>query len=233
MTNPILKLMVGAPASGKSTLCERMLAADTNLIRVSRDEYRYMWRNEGWLPSKMENLITDRVKLDIGYFLRNKYNVVYDATNTSASYLNDFVKQFSNLADIEFIVMDTDVEECIRRDKLRERSVGEKVIRDHHAKFMVLKANYKFDPIAKSAKKYNTKYFALDKGSSICIDIDGTLADIGDRSPYDCNVYPDKVVGAVKDVLNAMSYYHGHTSTLQIMLITGREEKTVWKQKNG
>ena len=147
MSNPKLILTIGISASGKSTFAEQMLAKEANLVRVSRDEYRYMWRNAGVVSPAIENLITKRVNQDIYHFLTSGEKVIYDATNLSASYLNQFVKSFNELAEIEFVVFDVDVDECIRRDALRQRKVGEEVIRKQYKNFLNLKKNYNFSPL--------------------------------------------------------------------------------------
>jgi len=149
MSNPKLFLLVGPSASGKSTFAEQMLAKDANLVRVSRDEYRYMWRNSGVVSPYFETLITNRIDQDIKKFLTDGMNVLVDATNLTAKYLNQFVKSFNELADIEFIVFDVDMDECIRRDALRQRKVGEEVIRRQYKNFIELKNKYNFEYLQK------------------------------------------------------------------------------------
>lgn len=230
MSNTKLILTIGISASGKSTFAEQMLASkEENFVRVSRDEYRYMWKNAGLVSDKIEGLITKRVIQDIGYFLNNKMNVIYDATNLTARYLNDMVQLFNCDADIEFVVFDVDVEECIRRDNLRKRKVGEDVIRSQYKKFLELKKNYDFESLPKKKKKYQNYDIDSKKNNAICVDLDGTLADLGDRDPYATwGVSKDQVNIPVKTVIKAMAEY----GNCEIIMVSGREEKVRVETEN-
>lgn len=219
-----LIILVGISASGKSTFAEQMLASkDESFIRVSRDEYRYMWKNSGVVSEKLEGLISKRVMQDIGYFLRNKMNVIYDATNLTARYLNEFVEAFNCDAEIEFVVFDVDVDECIRRDDLRKRTVGESVIRNQFQKFETLKKNYDFSTLPKKKRKYQVQSVDPKKADCVCVDIDGTIADLGDRDPYATQgVLNDKVNKSVLSVMQSMKRDNPY---LDIILVSGREDK--------
>lgn len=134
--NNCLFILVGMSASGKTTYCENQLIQTKNLIRVSRDEYRYMWRNEGVVVPQLEELITIRVEQDITDFLNKNYNVIYDATNLNLKYLNELVEKYKILSEIKFVIFNVDLEECIKRDKQRKRRVGEEVIKKQHNGFV-------------------------------------------------------------------------------------------------
>lgn len=134
--NNCLFILVGMSASGKTTYCENQLIRTKNLIRVSRDEYRYMWRNEGVVDIQLEELITIRVEQDITDFLNKNYSVIYDATNLNLKYLNELVEKFKILSEIKFVIFNVDLEECIKRDEQRKRRVGEEVIRRQHKGFV-------------------------------------------------------------------------------------------------
>lgn len=209
-------------ASGKSTFAEQMLLSNDKLIRVSRDEYRYMWRNSGVVSDKIESVITKRVNQDIEYYLNNGFDVIYDATNLTARYLNVMVDDFQHLADIEFVVFDVPVEECIRRDALRSRKVGENVILSQFEKFKALKKNFDFEAIGRRKKKYKNYNFDPQKKDAICVDLDGTLADLGDRNPYGYGVLNDRIVLPVKNVLKS---YLEVNPNITLFIVSGREEK--------
>lgn len=221
MNNKLI-VLVGISASGKSTFAEQMLLSDDRLVRVSRDEYRYMWRNSGAVSDKIESVITLRVNQDIEYYLNNNFDVIYDATNLTVRYLNSLIEKFQHYADIEFVVFDVDVEECIRRDNLRGRKVGESVIRSQYEKFKILKKKFEFNPITKRKKKYRNYNKPADKKDAICVDLDGTLADLGDRNPYGFGVLNDRVVFPVKNILKAFLEVNPHFT---LFIVSGREEK--------
>lgn len=218
-----LWILCGISASGKSTFCEQMLQTkDKKYIRVSRDEYRYMWRNENVVSDKLENLITKRVCEDIGFFLRNGYYVLYDATNLTKRYLDFFVDKFNDVADIEFVVFDVDVEECIRRDNLRKRTVGESVIRNQHKKFLELKKNFDFTAIGRRKRKHIPFKTDPKKKDCIVVDIDGTLAHMEERGAFDENwVHLDKVDDHVRYAVQAIKGYNPST---EVIICSGRTD---------
>lgn len=69
---------------------------------------------------------------------------------------------------------------------------------------------------------------------AIIVDIDGTLANIGDRSPYDTSGYMDDTLyDAVGSIVN-MAYGHGY----KVIIVTGRSSEhlrttTEWLDKVG
>lgn len=79
-------------------------------------------------------------------------------------------------ADIEIKDFPTSIDECIKRDKLRDKSVGEKVIRDMAKQWNYPPNKPQFEPIAT---------FSDEKIDAVVFDIDGTLAKNTGRSPYD------------------------------------------------
>lgn len=218
-----LWVLCGISASGKSTFCEQMLQTkDKKYIRVSRDEYRYMWRNQGVISDKLENLITKRVCQDIGFFLRNGYDVLYDATNLTKRYLDFFVDKFNDIADIEFVVFDVDVEECIRRDKLRKRMVGESVIRSQHKKFLELKKTFDFAPLGRRKRKHVQFKTDPKKKDCIVVDIDGTLAHMEERGAFDESwVGNDKVDDHVRFAVQSIKRAN---PSLEIIICSGRTD---------
>jgi predicted kinase len=66
------------------------------------------------------------------------FDVLVDDTNLNPYHKNRY-ENLARMADAEFeiIEIDTPIEECIRRDSLRERSVGEEVIRNMAKKWGV------------------------------------------------------------------------------------------------
>lgn len=232
--NPKLYILIGISGSGKSTFAKQMLLSNERLIRVSRDEYRYMWRNTTVVSNKLESVITIRVSQDIEYYLNNGFDVIYDATNLIKRNVSEIVEQFKYYADIEFVVFEVDVETCIQRDAARERKVGESTIRVQYNRFLELKKNFDFDAIPRQKKKYKNQNKMLSKKEAICVDIDGTLADLGDRNPYQYGIMNDKIVVPVRDVLQVFADVRPYC---EIIITSGREEKTrkdteTWLKQN-
>jgi len=137
-------LTVGIPGCGKTTWTKEFLKNNSNYIRASRDEYRYMLRNEQFCSPLIEALITKYIIHDILLALNNNLNVIIDQTNLKAKYLNGFIKLLQPLADIEFKIFDISLDEAIKRDSLREKTVGRTVIEKMYKDYINL-MNSDFD----------------------------------------------------------------------------------------
>lgn len=99
-----------------------------------------------------------------------------------------------------------DVEECIKRDLKRENSVGEQVIRQMYDQFLRVKEVY--EP-------------PKGKPEAILVDLDGTLAHMSGRSPYDWSrVGEDAVDKAVIELL--FDIRAGDFDT-KIIILSGRD----------
>ncbi len=119
---------------------------------------------------------------------------------------------------------DVNVEECIKRDSNRKNPVGEVVIRSMYKNHLKPK-NVKTD-----------ERFVLEQGPQLerCIicDIDGTLALMNGRNPFDESKYhTDKINIPVYNILQ--DYYQ----MSKIILVsgrmdTGREETVAWLEAN-
>lgn len=135
----IVTILVGCPASGKSTWTEQYLKENKYTVRVSRDSFRYMFRNEGWTHHSIEKIISQLVDFSIIKALDENLNVIIDATNLKEKYINHFVNLVKYKADVEFKIFDTALEICLERDKLREKSVGEEVIQNMYKDWLNIK----------------------------------------------------------------------------------------------
>jgi len=163
-------------------------------------------RGEYWIP-KQESMISAWEKASVISALMSGYSVVIDATNLNPKYIDEW-KKISKLhnAPIEYKdFLDVSVATCIERDKKRANSVGEKVIRGMYEKYLKTSIP-KYKPNALSPKAF-------------IFDIDGTLARMNDRSPYDWNkVNDDTVIKQVNSVLLALSVQGYH-----IIIFSGRD----------
>ena len=74
-------ITIGLPAGGKSTWSKNFIAKHNNFVKVGRDEFRYMLKNQGFCEPNIEKLITDLVNMTIENCLAARQNVIYDATN--------------------------------------------------------------------------------------------------------------------------------------------------------
>ncbi len=112
------------------------------------------------------------------------------------------------LSDFEEKFFDVDVKECIRRNKLREKPVPEKVI-------YAVYERYVKPPVVPVA-------YDDEKEECIIVDIDGTLAHISDgRSPYDASRAMNDLLDDAVSLITAMMYNHGY----KVIILTGRNEE--------
>lgn len=126
---PRLSLIVlqGVPASGKSTLAQKIYSEQQN-VRLNRDLLREMLHFSHWSKKNEKDVISVEILL-ASHFLEQKQSVIIDDTNLSSRTM----KLWENLAsefDALFVIMtlDTPVATCIKRDANRTRKVGEEVI---------------------------------------------------------------------------------------------------------
>ena len=158
-------VMVGLPGSGKSTLAKGVLEfqhSDFGVAVVSSDMVRKeLTGDEGNQKHNEEvfKLYYDTFK---GH-LRAGRDVVLDATNINIKtrkqvfiQLNEYLKDTENYnlhnqsrQDFKVIacVLPTSFWECVRRDSLRKRSVGEAVIRKHMSNFQFPQKYEGFDEV--------------------------------------------------------------------------------------
>ena len=216
-------LNIGIPGSGKSTGTREYLAKNPNTVSVSRDDFRYGLRNSGVTEPKIEDMITELVETSIVKALGKGCDVIIDATNLRASYLDAFVELVQFKADVEFRIFDVPLETCIKRDEARERKVGEAVIRKMYKQYKLLMETYDFRTRKKKAE-YLDKFEPLkqDKNlpEAILVDLDGTLFIPGNRSMYDWDkVDRDDLNEVVANLVKSEK-----KSGKKIILVSGRDE---------
>lgn len=126
-------ILAGLPGAGKSTLAKKMVKQDPTYVRVNLDDIRNMLVTSDFSKEKL----VEQIELtSITYAFNQKYNVIVDDTNLNPKKINKLkaiAKQYN--AEVDYKLISTDVEECIRRDALRERPVGEDVIRRFYEKY--------------------------------------------------------------------------------------------------
>ena len=156
-------IMVGLPASGKSTRSKEILREDGNAVRLNKDLMRTMLHMDKF-TGRNESLTRDAVRSLAEILLKKKINVIIDDTNLNPGTMQSWKDLAKDLATVEIVDMtDVPVEECVFRDANREKSVGGTVIKN-------------------MALRYGLKTFSPD--SVVLCDIDGTIADTTHRLHY-------------------------------------------------
>lgn len=208
-------ILKGLPASGKSTWAkEKVASSQVAWKRVNKDDLRamvdngvYSKGNESFVLKLRDNLILSA--LDEGC------NVIVDDTNlnpTHEEHIRMIVEGYCNSRNLTIEVQikefNTDLETCIERDKARPNPVGQEVIKKMARQWLRINTTQTPNPVLDKNKE-----------NAIICDIDGTLALIGDRSPYDCTDCH------VKDDINkSVLYVLNHIcEDVDIILLTGRD----------
>lgn len=196
-------ILTGLSGSGKSTFAQRFCLENANWLRVNRDDIRRsvlpVSLNEYWKTwpdqekSRIEMLVSALQETAILEGLKRGWHVLIDNTNLRQSYFTLFRKLLSQHfeeIEISYKLIDTPLEECIRRDSARPDSVGEAGIRRQAEQLATLKANFRFAPEILRRKAVpdvivNDPDSELPLPDCVLVDIDGTVAQRGDRSPFD------------------------------------------------
>ncbi|WP_309225899.1 phosphatase domain-containing protein [Streptomyces lunaelactis] len=226
---PVVHVMTGLPASGKTTAARKLQEeSEGRMRRVNLDDLRAMLdvpapeRGRSYAHEQTVLAIQDaavRAAVDGGF------DVVVDNTHLTPHIPKRLKAAVAGLAT--FLVHDfTDVplEECIRRDADRPRAVGEEIIRilaDKHAKSTRggwrLTADWLNDEPA-------VEPYVLDPAlpSAVMCDIDGTLAIRGARAPYDFTRCGEDLLNV--SVRRALASFQRADSDV-IVLLSGRGEE--------
>jgi len=175
MSKERLKIWIlsGIQGSGKSTEAKKIFKENKNTYRVNRDALRQCLYMDDFSP-RHEHVVTEMSDMMVKALLNYKCNVIVDNMNLTekdTNWYKELAKHYE--ADIQFIKMDTPIEECIRRDaergKAGQRAVGKNVI-------------------------LNTAWrHGIHRSTNKCVvvDMDGTLADCMHRVHYVRNLNDD------------------------------------------
>lgn len=135
MYKPILNMMMGIPASGKSTFTKKM--SNPMDIVVSRDKIRFNILKDGDKYFSKENEVFDTFVNEINNGLRQGRNVWADATHLTRGSRKKLLQKMRNPADINIIFMDTPLDLAIERNETRNGTktyVPREDIQDMHRK---------------------------------------------------------------------------------------------------
>jgi predicted kinase len=208
-------LMKGLPGSGKSTYAKKIVDQNPEQYkRINRDDLRAMFDNS-FNSKSNETFIRGVRDMLILKTLESGKSVIVDDTNLSEKNLTritQLVHQHNKAQNENVIVevkhIETSLEECIKRDALREKPVGEKVIKTMQRHF-----------IKKTDLEYTTQNPVLPK--AIICDLDGTLALMNGRNPFDASRCDEDLLN--NPVANVLINYKN--LGYKIILLSGREDK--------
>lgn len=172
-----LILCRGIQASGKSTWAKAWAKEDPeHRVRFNNDDIRNML-GEYWVPNR-EGLVTELKHSFACEATRKGYDIVVDNMNLNpkeVKWWEDIIKVANSITEFEYELEFKDffvsVDECIRRDAMREQPMGAKVIKDTWRRYQtfIIKENIK-----KSLE--NKVKYVTGLPTAIIADMDGTLS---------------------------------------------------------
>lgn len=206
-------LTKGIMGSGKTSWAKKYITEHSNWKRVSRDDIRHQISNYTF-NKKNEKLVQEIWKAQVEAILKSGYNLIVDETHLNPPVLasnKGFITSVNPKVNISVNEFKCTLEEAIERDKRREFSVGEKVIRNVYKKY-----------IAEQPERdcYDWGFDRMLPTAVIC-DIDGTLAiKHPDRDIYDGSKAHMDIV--IKPTLFILANIKKNT---KIIFLSGRDSK--------
>ena len=204
-----VKLCRGLPASGKSTYAKAWVEANpTNRVRINKDDLRALLHGGKYSKGNESQVKEIQGAILIDALSRGK-SVIIDDTNLVDTHLNRFQSLIDDAGykiKIEVLdhFLDIPPEKCIQWDLKRPNSVGQNVIWDMYWQNVAKIEKQTINPLKKDA---------------IIIDVDGTLATMKNRSPYDWSkVKNDGLRSHIRTMATVYS-----AAGYSIIIVTGRD----------
>lgn len=204
-----LIMLRGLPGAGKSFWSREYQKKNPNTKRVNKDSLRDLLDNGHWNKPN-ESFVLKVRNFIVTEALRKGHNIIVDDTNFSPNHEKK-LRELAKIQGANFTIKDfTDisVERCIAQDLKRTNSVGEKVIREMYNKYLRPKAE---------APKRDPKLPTI-----VLCDIDGTIATMKDRSPYDWQRVDEDDVN--EPVASLVRLLNSCESKYEVILFSGRDE---------
>lgn len=180
----------GMSGSGKTTWAKDFCAWEpTHRFRVNRDDLRSMLFGGYRQGYEFEQAVAAIQQSAVRELLRKDKTVVVDDTNLALKYAKAFAK-LAHEEGASFEVNDeflsVSVAECLRRDEGRDalKRVGRKVIMSQYERFV--KQGLQPVVCTPDCGTVPEPYVPLeDVQLAIIVDLDGTMALMGDRGPFE------------------------------------------------
>jgi predicted kinase len=228
-----VEMLVGIPGSGKSTYAKQIIAKDpSNWVRVNNDDLRAMMNGSVW-SQDYEKMITDARNYLIRDALKRGKNVIIDNLNLNRRHFDDVCKIAKSVnADIQVFekAFYIELEEALERNAKREGAarVPDDVIKKwwkesgkQQFKFFKPRVEIYTERRGNSVAVEAPPYIAGLKEAVLC-DLDGTLALIHGRSPYDASDCDIKDLPNVPVIETVLAHYKAGR---KIIFCSGREDK--------
>lgn len=228
-----VELLVGIPGSGKSTYAKQVVAKDpSNWVRVNNDDLRAMMNGSVW-SQDYEKMITDARNYLIRDALKRGKNVIIDNLNINRRHFDDVCKIAKSVnADIQVYekAFYIELDEAMERNAKREGAarvpddVMKKWFKESGGKqFKYFKPRVEIYKENKgSAPAFSPPERIEGAPEAVLCDLDGTLALIHGRSPYDASDCDVKDLPNWPVIETIMAHYRAGR---KIIFCSGREDK--------
>lgn len=221
-------LVQGIPGSGKSTWAKKWVEEDPiHRVRWNNDDCRKMC-GPYWIPER-ETFIRIIRESFLNAAMMAPKDIVIDDMNLNPNtieFYENLVKNYNKVASsrgrepytIEYKLFNTPVEECIRRDALRENPVGEQFIRGTFKKYALYIRDCQNTKIIDNM----AKLYINNKPNCVLVDLDGTLTYALERPWYGkeaaSKMFNDKANVGLVTLLRSLS------EDVKIIIMSGRSE---------
>lgn len=216
-----ITLTVGLQGSGKTTWANQQVdQAQGKTININKDDLRAMLHNKAHSKGR-EAFVLKVQEAIIDVALQEGNNVIVSDTNFGDFHIDRITEKFGKRAEIVVndSFLEVSLDECLARDAARANPIGQKAIRETYNKYMK-------KPWVPLAQNTNLPV-------ALIVDIDGTLAHMVNRGPFEWSrVGEDSVDDTVASLVRTYS-----KNGYKILITSGRDaacrkETKDWLIKN-
>lgn len=204
-------ITVGISASGKSTHADELVKegwckVERDVIR--RDIFKFKQWDKYKFTRAKEEQVSDAVEGMIAGAARTGVNIIISDTNLNKKYREGLVTYLDLLGyEVEIMNFPISLKEAWKRDQSREYSVGRDVIYKQYKQFNKYIGRKTYTP-------------DLTKPAVILCDIDGTIAQMKGRSPFEWSrVGEDRLRVEISQMVEGMANQTG----AEIIMLSGRD----------
>lgn len=221
---PHIFVMKGCPGSGKSTWAHnRMLVSSGMIKRISNDDLRScldfgVWSKENELHIKhvREMLLKDLIS--------RQYDIIIDNVHAGTQHFDRYLKIVEEANEdyvIEEVPIYCDLETAKQRDSLRPTPVGPDVV----TKWWKALGKESFADYVPRKVVFQKKDYRIEQNKNlpraVICDLDGSLALIGNRNPYDASTSDQDEV----NVPVSKAVYAAWLAGAHVIFMSGRPRK--------
>lgn len=190
-------ITVGISSSGKTTFAKTLV--DEGWVDINRDWIRFNvvcpntdWSNYKFTNKREQDVTSVQEEMVMDAFAKGQ-NVIISDTNLNPKVRDKWVNLLADLGyEVEIKEFPISLEEAYKRDTLRANGVGRDVIYGQYKRWLEYIGRKTYTP-------------NKDMPKAILLDIDGTVAQMDKRSPYDWDkVGTDKPRSFIIDIVKGL-----------------------------